>query len=93
MRVRNGECLLFDWNWACVGNPRADCATWLASLVMEGGALPEGVVRESRDEILLFMGFLLHSATQPIIQKALTLREFQRKQALALMPIVDKLLR
>jgi hypothetical protein len=93
MRFRNGECLLFDWNWACVGNPRADCAAWLASLVMEGGAPPEAVVRASRDEILLFMGFLLHSATQPIIPKAPTLREFQRKQALALKPIADALLR
>jgi hypothetical protein len=93
MRFRNGQCLLFDWNWACVGNPRADCAAWLASLVMEGGVLPEAVLRASRDEIALFMGFLLHSATQPIIPKAPTLREFQRKQALALKPIADALLR
>jgi hypothetical protein len=93
MRFRNGQCLLFDWNWACVGNPRADCAAWLASLVMEDGVLPEAVVRASRDEILLFMGFLLHSATQPIIPKAPTLREFQRKQALALKPTADALLR
>ncbi len=93
MRFRTDRCLLFDWNWACVGNPRADSAAWLASLVMEGGALPEAVVRASRDEILLFMGFLLHSATQPTILKAPTLREFQRKQALALMPIIDDLLR
>jgi Phosphotransferase enzyme family len=93
MRFRNGQCLLFDWNWACVGNPRADCAAWLASLVMEGGALPTDAVRAHREEILLFMGFLLHSATQPMIPKAPALREFQRKQALALKPIVDALLR
>jgi hypothetical protein len=38
------------------------------------------------------MGFLLNSATQPAIPKAPTLREFQRKQALALKPIADQLL-
>jgi hypothetical protein len=57
MRFRKGACVLFDWNWACVGDARADGAAWLASLVMEGGALPQALVRESRDQILLFMGF------------------------------------
>jgi hypothetical protein len=88
----NGECVLFDWNWACIGNPRAEIAGWLPSLALEGGTLPIALQHRCREQIFLMFGFLLHAATRPNIPKAPMLREFQRKQALALRPLVDQLL-
>jgi hypothetical protein len=35
--IAGGRVLLFDWNWACLGNPDADIAAWAPSLVLEGG--------------------------------------------------------
>jgi hypothetical protein len=35
--IADGRALLFDWNWACLGNPDADLACWAPSLEREGG--------------------------------------------------------
>jgi hypothetical protein len=40
--IADGRALLFDWNWACLGNADADLACWAPSLAREGGpSLPE----------------------------------------------------
>jgi hypothetical protein len=38
------RAVLVDWNWACVGNPLLDRATWAPSLHVEGGPAPEDFV-------------------------------------------------
>jgi hypothetical protein len=35
------RAVIVDWNWACIGNPVLDVATWLPSLHVEGGPPPE----------------------------------------------------
>ena len=39
-----GRAVLYDWNWACVGDPRLDVACWLPSLRAEGGPEPEQIL-------------------------------------------------
>jgi len=36
--------VLVDWNWACRGNAVVDVASWLPSLQVEGGPLPETIL-------------------------------------------------
>jgi hypothetical protein len=35
--IADGWAKLFDWNWACLGNPDLDLAGWAPSLLREGG--------------------------------------------------------
>jgi Ser/Thr protein kinase RdoA (MazF antagonist) len=35
--IADGRAKLFDWNWACLGNPDLDLAGWAPSLLREGG--------------------------------------------------------
>ena len=35
--IAGGRAKLFDWNWACLGNPDLDLAGWAPSLLGEGG--------------------------------------------------------
>lgn len=39
--LRDGRAIIFDWDFASIGNPAADLACWLPSLHMEGGPAPE----------------------------------------------------
>ena len=41
--LRDGRCVIVDWNWAARGNPQLDLAFWLPSLRLEGGPEPEAV--------------------------------------------------
>ncbi|MBA2567730.1 MAG: phosphotransferase [Actinobacteria bacterium] len=38
------RAVLVDWNWACIGNPMLELATWAPSLHVEGGPPPEELV-------------------------------------------------
>jgi hypothetical protein len=40
----DGRAVLFDWNWACVGNAMLDVVAWAPSLFHEGGPAPEELV-------------------------------------------------
>jgi hypothetical protein len=38
------RAVLVDWNWACIGNPTLDLASWAPSLHVEGGPPPEELI-------------------------------------------------
>jgi hypothetical protein len=42
--LQGDRAVLVDWNWACIGNPLLDRATWAPSLHVEGGPSPEELV-------------------------------------------------
>jgi hypothetical protein len=44
--LQGDRAVLVDWNWACIGNPLLDRATWAPSLHVEGGPPPELVAPE-----------------------------------------------
>lgn len=44
--LQGDRAVLVDWNWACIGNPLLDRATWAPSLHVEGGPSPEELVPE-----------------------------------------------
>lgn len=44
--LQGDRAVLVDWNWACIGNPLLDRATWAPSLHVEGGPPPEELVPE-----------------------------------------------
>jgi hypothetical protein len=44
--LQGDRAVLVDWNWACIGNPLLDRATWAPSLRVEGGPPPEELVPE-----------------------------------------------
>ena len=49
--------VLVDWNWAAVGNPVVDVATWLPSLEAEGGPPPEEILPDAPEAASLVAGF------------------------------------
>jgi phosphotransferase family enzyme len=63
--IRGGRALLVDWNWASIGNPTVDVATWLPSLSMEGGPSPEDILPEAAPEAAIVSGFFAARAGLP----------------------------
>ena len=79
--LRDGRCVIVDWNWAARGNPQLDLAFWLPSLRLEGGPEPEAVGGEIEPELAaLCAGFFACRAGLPEIPVAPRLRAVQRAQ-------------
>jgi hypothetical protein len=77
--LKDGRCVLVDWNHACIGNPALDVAVWLPSLALEHGPRPD---RFGVDEFAPFVaGFFAARAGLPKPAGAPRVREFQRAQA------------
>jgi Phosphotransferase enzyme family len=74
------RAVLVDWNWACVGNPALDIATWLPSLHLEGGPLPDVVAPAVEPGFpALMAGFhACRAGLPPPLFAARGLRELQR---------------
>lgn len=77
--LKDGRCILVDWNHARLGNPKCDIAFWAPSLVLEKGPPPDefGV-----DEFAAHVaGFFAARAGLPKPAGAPAVRDFQRAQA------------
>jgi hypothetical protein len=81
-----GRAILVDWNWACAGNPLADVAFWLPSLMWEGGPAPEEVCPEAAVFAALVAGFYASVAGLPPLPHAPRVREVQRAQLRVALP-------
>jgi aminoglycoside phosphotransferase (APT) family kinase protein len=85
--LREGRAMLIDWNWACVGDPRFERASWLPSLQAEGGPAPEEVLREPAPEMAaLLAGYFCSRAGLPAIPAAPHVRQLQVQQARTALP-------
>jgi hypothetical protein len=85
--VRDGRALLIDWNWACVGDPRFERASWLPSLHAEGGPPPEAVLGEPAPEFsAMLAGYFCSHAGLTAIPEAPHVREMQLQQARTALP-------
>jgi hypothetical protein len=79
--LRDGRCLIVDWNWAARGNPELDVAFWLPSLRLEGGPEPEEVAAGLDPALAaLCAGFFACRAGLPEPSAAHNLRAVQRAQ-------------
>lgn len=88
--VKDGRCVLVDWNHACLGNPKLDVAVWLPSLQLEHGPRPD---RFGVDELAPFVaGFFAAHAGLPKPPGAPRVREFQRAQAEVALDWVERTL-
>jgi hypothetical protein len=63
--LRDGRARLVDWNWASVGNPIVDVATWLPSLAMEGGPEPEEILPDAPEAAAMISGYFASMAGLP----------------------------
>lgn len=87
--IRNGRPVLFDWNFASVGNPVFDFAFWLPSLTLEGGPPPQEMARRwpgADDFSALVAGFFAALAGLPPPSGAPTVRAFQLAQLEVALP-------
>jgi hypothetical protein len=85
--LRDGRCLIVDWNWAARGNPQLDLAFWLPSLHLEGGPEPEVVGGEIDPALAaLCAGFFACRAGLPEPSAAHNLRGVQRAQLEVALP-------
>jgi hypothetical protein len=85
--LRDGAAVLFDWNWASVGNARIDVAFWLPSLVLEEGCVrPEDVLEDEPELAALVAGFFAALAGLPPPAGAPTVRGFQLAQLEVALP-------
>ena len=77
--LKDGRCVLVDWNHASLGNSKLDIAAWAPSLALERGPQPWEL---DVDEFASFIaGFFASLAGLPAPAGAPTVREFQRAQA------------
>jgi hypothetical protein len=72
--------VIFDWNMASVGNPRADIAFWLPSLHAEGGPPPEALLPHEPELAAWVCGYFAANAGLPTIPEAPRVRQIQRVQ-------------
>lgn len=79
LRFRDGEAVIFDWNWACRGNPLIDHAFWLPSLHLDGGPAPITRLRDAAAAACV-AGFFCWRGSQPRGAMPAGLRAFQRAQ-------------
>jgi hypothetical protein len=88
--------LLVDWNNACVGNPLLDTASWLPSLLAEGGPPPEDVLAPDTPGLAeiaaLLAGYFCARAGLPEIPQAPHVRRLQREQAGTALPWAARML-
>lgn len=83
----NGPAVLVDWNWASIGNPWIDVATWLPSLQAEGGPAPEDAAPGVPPELAaLVAGFFCAHAARPAPATAPHVRGLQLRQARTALP-------
>jgi hypothetical protein len=79
--------VLFDWNFACVGNAAFDVAFWLPSLALEGGPKPARLATPAVAELApTVAGFFAALAPLPPPEGAPTVRAFQRAQLEVALP-------
>jgi len=78
--LRDGQAVLVDWNWACVGSPLLDLAAWLPSLRHEGGPPPWEMLPGQGALASLLAGFFLEHAGRPAIPQAPHVRQLQLDQ-------------
>ena len=77
--IKDGRCILVDWNHARLGDARLDIAYWAPSLALEHGPDPWTL---GVDEYAGFVaGFFAARAGLPKPPGAPTVRDFQRDQA------------
>lgn len=87
--IRDGRCILVDWNHARLGNPKFDIAFWAPSLALEHGPSPETL---GVDELAVSVaGFFAARAGLPKPAGAPTVRAFQRAQAAVALDWLDGL--
>jgi hypothetical protein len=88
--IKDGRCVLVDWNHARLGNPKIDIAFWLPSLALERGPDP---TRFGVDEFAAVVaGFFAAHAGLPKPPGAPTVRAFQRAQAQVALDWVERVL-
>jgi hypothetical protein len=77
--IRDGRCVLVDWNHARLGNPEYDVAFWAPSLALEHGPKPWEL---GVDELAAYVaGWFAARAGLPKPPGAPAVRDFQRDQA------------
>jgi len=83
----DGHAILVDWNWASVGDPWIDVATWLPSLHAEGGPQPEEAAPGVPPGLAaLVAGFFCAHAARPALPTAPQVRGLQLRQARTALP-------
>lgn len=78
--LRGEQALLFDWSWACRGNPVLDLACWAPSLAAEGGARPEDLVPDQPALAAAVSGYFASNAGLPPGPLSERVRRLQRLQ-------------
>jgi hypothetical protein len=63
--IADGRAVLFDWNWACLGNPEVDIACWVPSLAREGGPAPWELLPDRAEYGAWLAGFWAAVAGRP----------------------------
>ena len=96
--VRGEQAILFDWSWACRGNPDLDLACWAPSLAAEGGPRPEDLLPAAPALAAAISGYFASNAGLPAGPVPERVRRLQRLQlehalpwaarALGLSPVV-----
>ncbi len=84
--LHDGRATLVDWNWAAVGAPAFDLASWLPSLHAEGGPAPEALMPHGASFAAMLAGFFVWRASRPPIPEAPHVRPKQLMQARAAVP-------
>jgi hypothetical protein len=77
--IKDGRCILVDWNHASLGNPGLDVAFWAPSLALERGPDPWTLGVDALAPLVA--GFFAARAGLPKPAGAPTVRDFQREQA------------
>jgi hypothetical protein len=84
--ILDHRVILVDWNWACIGNGKADLAAWLPSLRAEGGPDPESLLPQQGELAAIMAGFWAYRAGQPPLGNDNGVRELQLKQLKVALP-------
>lgn len=85
--IRGEQALLIDWNFACIGNPIVNIASWLPSLAAEGGPPPEEVLPDSAAELAAIVcGYFAARAGLPPPATAPRVRGVQLSQLRIALP-------
>jgi hypothetical protein len=82
---------LFDWNWACLGNPDADFAGWAPSLQREGGPSMWELIPNAGEWAAWLAGIWALRAGLPTPEGAHpSLREVQRSQLAVVLEVAAR---